>query len=64
LENDLGFDRDGDPVMGMDEGILPYFIKGEAKIAAGWDNWSGNYLLSESKEGDSVLEYIINAVNA
>jgi len=42
----------------MDEGILPSFIKGSLIISAGWDNWSGCYLLSESKERDATLPVI------
>ena len=58
LQNELNFTREGQAVMGMDEGIMPSFVKGDITIDAGWDNWSGNYLLSESFEGDELLKVI------
>ena len=57
--DELGFEREGEAVLGMDEGILSSFVKGGLTIAAGWDNWSGNYLLSESQAADEVLKQII-----
>ena len=58
LENDLGFVRKGETLTNMDEGILPSFIKESLIISAGWDNWSGCYLLLESKESDVTLRVI------
>lgn len=58
LEKEQGFVRTGEALIGMDEGILPSFVKGGVSIAAGWDNWSGSYLLSESSEGDEVLKLL------
>ncbi|WP_338520047.1 hypothetical protein [Alteromonas gracilis] len=55
LEIHLGFSRCGERVAGLDEGILPSFVNGKVSIEAGWDNWSGNYLLSTCGAGDKVL---------
>lgn len=59
LENEMGFIREGGEVMGMDEGIMPSFVKNDISISAGWNNWSGNYLLSESNKADEVLTKLI-----
>ncbi|MBB1387775.1 hypothetical protein H5119_20065 [Pseudoalteromonas sp. SG45-5] len=58
LEVELSFDRIGNQVAGIDEGIFPSFIKDDIKIDAGWDNWSGCYLLSTSKQGDELLKQL------
>jgi len=58
LESEQGFQRTGEAVMCMDEGIMPSFVKGEISIEAGWNNWSGNYLLSASKGGDEVIKWL------
>lgn len=55
LENELGFSRQGDSVAGLDEGISPSFLRAKLEISAGWDNWSGSYLLANSDEGDEIL---------
>ena len=55
LENELGFCRHGDTVAGLDEGISPSFLRSELEISAGWDNWSGSYLLANSDAGDAIL---------
>ncbi|KQV49021.1 hypothetical protein ASC93_13195 [Massilia sp. Root335] len=55
LENELGFDRHGRTVAGLDEGVNPSFVRAELEITAGWDNWSGSYLLANSDAGDAVL---------
>lgn len=55
LENELGFSRQGRTVAGLDEGINPSFLRAGLEISAGWDNWSGSYLLSNSDAGDAVL---------
>ena len=56
LEVELSFVRIGNKVAGIDEGIFRSFIKGDIKIDAGWDNWSGCYLLSTSEKGDELLK--------
>ena len=54
----------GTPIIGLDEGILPSYVRGEISIAAGWDNWSGNYLLAENEQADSVLAELASHVAA
>jgi hypothetical protein len=51
-------------VLGLDEGIMPSFVREEITILAGWDNWSGNYLLAECENGDKVLATLANHVAA
>ncbi|GJJ05242.1 hypothetical protein RugamoR64_57800 [Duganella rhizosphaerae] len=63
LETDWGFRRDGPTVFGMDEGVSPNFVRGEIVLAAGWDNWSGQYLLSNSREGDEILRQIFGMIS-
>lgn len=63
LETDWGFTRDGPAVFGMDEGVSPNFVRGEIVLAAGWDNWSGQYLLSNSNEGDAILRQIFGMIS-
>ncbi|MCS0628852.1 hypothetical protein NX786_05855 [Telluria mixta] len=55
LENELGFARHGGIVAGLDEGVCPSFLRAELEISAGWDNWSGSYLLANSDAGDAIL---------
>jgi hypothetical protein len=62
LEIDWGFRRQGPAVLGVDEGISPNFVRGEIVLAAGWDNWSGQYLLSTSKDEDEILRQIFNMI--
>ena len=58
------FLESGAPVVGADEGILPSFVRQNVTIAAGFDNWSGNYLLAECDEGDRVILDLANYVAA
>lgn len=55
LESDLGFARSGRVVAGFDEGIHQTFERENISIYAGWDNWSGDYLLANSQAGDEML---------
>ncbi|MDD4963723.1 MAG: hypothetical protein PHI11_07390 [Gallionella sp.] len=50
-----GFRREGHRVRGLNEVIVPNFVRGNIRLLAGWDNWSGYYLLSESVSGDDFL---------
>jgi hypothetical protein len=59
-----GFTESGAPVIGLDEGILPSYIKQGVAIAAGFDNWSGNHLLAECDIGDQVILKVANYVSA
>jgi hypothetical protein len=58
LENEIGFSRHGETVAGLDEGVSPSFLRVEVEISAGWDNWSGSYLLSNSDAGDAILRHL------
>ena len=58
------FVESGVPVFGLDEGILPSFVRHGVTIAAGFDNWSGNYLLAECDEGDQIILGLANYVSA
>ena len=58
LETALGYRREGDTIAGFDEGIAPDFVNGEIRIHAGWDNWSGHYLLAVCVAGDEVLRQL------
>jgi hypothetical protein len=51
-----GFKRVRSPVIGIDEQIHQNFQCAEFNLAAGWDNWSGHYLLSNSVPGDVFLQ--------
>jgi hypothetical protein len=59
-----GFAESGGPVSGLDEGILPSFVRRSVTIAAGFDNWSGNYLLGECDESDQIILGLANHVYA
>ncbi len=50
-----GFVESGSIIRGIDEGILPSFVKQGVTVAAGFDNWSGNYLLAQCQGGDRVI---------
>ena len=59
-----GFTESGSSVIGLGEGILPSYVKQGIAIAAGFDHWSGNYLLAECDKGDHVILKIANHVSA
>lgn len=50
-----GFVRDGVAVLGPGQSIFPGFVREGIALSAGWDEWSGNYLLSHSDDSDSFL---------
>ena len=62
LESELSFCRSGPSVAGMGEGISPNFERDDLVIAAGRDNWSGQYFLSSSVEGDDLLRKLFSAI--
>ena len=64
LENELGFVRDGEALCGVDEAIFPNFVSSGCIIKAGYDNWSGSYLLSQSAEGDALLQRLFSELHA
>jgi len=49
------FKESGRSIIGLDEGILPSFVRGQITIETGFDNWSGHYLLAQCHEGDQLL---------
>jgi hypothetical protein len=63
LVNEFGFRRSGNAVTSVDERIHQSFERPELKLAAGWDNWSGHYLLSESAPGDEFLRSLFHEFN-
>jgi hypothetical protein len=58
-----GFKRLGSPVIGVDEKIHQNFQCAEFSLAAGWDNWSGHYLLSDSVAGDVFLKKLFDQLS-
>jgi hypothetical protein len=54
-----GFRREGRPAHGLDETIYPDFVRGDLRLMAGWDIWSGYYLLSSSEAGDELLRNLV-----
>lgn len=59
-----GFIESGAAIRGLDEAILPSLVRRGVALAAGFDNWSGYYLLAECNEGDQVLLQLANHVAA
>src|SRR3990167_5282661 len=55
-----GFKRLGSPVISIDEKIHQNFQCAVFSLAAGWDNWSGHYLLSNSVVGDVFLQKLFD----
>ena len=64
LESEFGLRRVGAKVLGVSEGIHPSFEGPEFTLLAGWDNWSGEYLLSESASGDAFLRKLFDELSA
>lgn len=58
LEDELGFTRTGHVVTGIDEGIRPGYQRDELIVAAGWDPWAGEYLLSSCVAADDLLRVL------
>jgi len=50
------FERTGKEIMHVAEGIYQSFSLPQYSLQAGWDDWNGNYLLSESDSGDECLK--------
>ena len=44
-----------------DDIILPKSVSPGMHLLAGWDNWSGYYLLSEDDAGDAFLNRLVSA---
>jgi hypothetical protein len=64
LETGFDFVREGQMLCGVDEAIFPNFVSSSCTIEAGYDNWSGIYLLSQSAEGDAILQKLFSDVHA
>lgn len=64
LVNHHGFQRVGSPGFGLDERIHPDFQCADFRLAAGWDIWSGHYLLSQCTAGDVFLQRLFNQLHA
>ena len=62
LVTGCGFHRVGEAVIGAGEQIHQSFYQQTFTLAAGWDNWSGHYLLSESVEGDEFLKKLFDEI--
>ena len=58
LEQELGFQRSGQPVIGAGERIHQSFSRGHVEILSGWDTWSGDYLLATCPAGDDALRNV------
>jgi hypothetical protein len=58
------FVESGTSITAPDERIFPSFVRRSVAIAAGCDNWSGNYLLAQCGEGDQVLLALAGQVAA
>lgn len=54
----------GSTVIGIDEKIHQNFQCAEFTLAAGWDNWSGHYLLSDSVAGDVFLQKLFDQLRS
>jgi hypothetical protein len=57
-----GFVRAGVEVFGPDQSIYPHFVRGSIILTAGWDIWSGKYLLSQSDPADDFLRALALAL--
>lgn len=58
-----GFSESGTSIVTLDEGIFPSFVRNSVTIAAGFDNWSGNYLLANCEIGDQIILALANYVS-
>lgn len=64
LETEFGFSRVGKAVLAADSTIYQGFASPDFTLAAGYDCWSGNYLLSDSASGDEFLERLHDQLKA
>nr|WP_019364071.1 hypothetical protein [Pseudomonas luteola] len=55
-----GLKRVGTSFAGLDEKIHPGFQCPEFSLAAGWDIWSGHYLLAQCAAGDLFLKTLFS----
>lgn len=64
MESIYGFRRTGSAVIGAGEQIHQSFELPGLALGAGWDDWSGHYLLSESDAGDTFLKKLFDDLSA
>ena len=57
------FSRQGVETVGLDEVIAASFHRADMTLLAGWDIWSGHYLLAECSCGDEFLAQIHKRLN-
>lgn len=62
LENQYGFVRTGNHILGGDSTIYQNFSSEKFALEAGWDIYSGNYLLANSTAGDDFLVILFEAL--
>jgi hypothetical protein len=55
-----GFKRVGETFVGLDEKIHHSFQCSQFNLAAGWDIWSGHYLLAQCAAGDQFLKTLFS----
>ncbi len=55
-----GFKRVGASIVGLDEKINESFQCSQFSFAAGWDIWSGHYLLAQCAAGDRYLRTLFS----
>ena len=55
LQAGYGFRREGRRILGVGEGIVPDFVRERLRLEAGFDDFSGIYLLACDDEGDRFL---------
>ncbi len=58
LEQQECFTRSGNAVLGAGEMIHQDFVSKNFSLSAGWDNWSGHYLLANCSAGDTFLQQL------
>jgi len=63
LEHRDGFRRTGAVITGVGETIHQSFERSGITLGAGWDTWSGNYLLSDSSAGDEFLQRLFHELD-
>ncbi|PJK08215.1 hypothetical protein CO614_11365 [Lysobacteraceae bacterium NML120232] len=58
------FQKSGDIITGLDEAILPAFVREQVSLASGHDHWSGHYLLAQCTDGDMILAALARYLGA
>lgn len=50
-----GYRETSEPVLGPGQSLFPSYVRWSVLLMAGWDEWSGNYLMATCDEGDILL---------